>query len=250
MSARRRDPLGMIAGGPRRCAEEGTYESMSLVEVTQAADGVVRVMLNRPEKRNALTAAMRDELMAALDRLASDETVRVVILTGAGPMFCAGFDLAEMRAARSEDAPARMVASDRFHHGILRFPLPVVVALNGPAIGGGFDVALLADLRIAADTASFSHPEHAWGEVIYRPLRDLVGGAIARDLVLTGRTVDPTEALAIGLVTSVVAADGLEAASTTLAATIAEAPRPVLLAMKAKFLAATGIPRSATTLEL
>ena len=126
----------------------------------------------------------------------------------------------------------------------------MVAAINGPALGGGFDVAVLTDLRIASDTAHFAHPEYTWGEVIYRPLRDLVGGAVARELVLTGRRIDAEEALAVGLVSWVVPADTLAGAATELAARIAAAPREVLVRMKTKMVAATGIPATATTLEL
>ena len=88
---------------------------------------------------------------------------------------------------------------------MLEFPLPIVAAVNGPAIAGGFDLAVMCDLRIASETATFSHPEVTFGDVVYAPLHDLVGGAVARDLCFTGRKVDATEALALHLVTAVVA---------------------------------------------
>ena len=128
--------------------------------------------------------------------------------------------------------------------------LPVIASANGPAVGGGFDLAVLADLRIASDTATFAHPEQAWGDVVYRPLRDLVGGAVAREPALTGRRIDAEEALRLGLLTQVVPGAELADAAAALAASVARAPRDVLLRMKAKIVASSGIPEAATTLDL
>jgi enoyl-CoA hydratase/carnithine racemase len=194
--------------------------------------------------------AMRDEMSEALERLSGDQNVRVLVITGAGSAFCAGFDLSELRAPVADNTSGGMSRADQFHQAILRFPVPVVVAINGAALAGGFDVAVLADLRIASDTARFAHPEQAWGDVIYRPLRDLVGGSIARELVLTGRSISAQEALGCGLVSRVVPAEELAGAAGELAATIARAPREVLKRMKAKIIAATGISEQSTTLEL
>src|SRR4029077_726660 len=83
-------------------------------------------------------------------------------------------------------AEAIWPSSDRFHHALLRFPLPTVAAVNGLALGGGFDLAVLCDLRVAADSARFAHPEHTFGDVVYGPLRELVGGAVAREATIGG----------------------------------------------------------------
>ena len=85
------------------------------------------------------------------------------------------------------------------------FPLPLVAAINGPAIAGGFDLAVMCDLRVAATTARFAHPERSFGDVVYGPLHDLVGGAVARDLALGGRELSAEEALRVNLVSAVVA---------------------------------------------
>ena len=150
-----------------------------LAVVGDNVDGVVTVTLNRPEKKNALSIALRDELSDAFDALASDDAVRVVVITGAGSVFSAGFDLGEFADPDPEHQRRLWDSSDRFHHTVLRFPLPVVAAVNGPALAGGFDLAVLCDLRVAADTAYFAHVEHTFGDVVYRPLRDLVGGSVA-----------------------------------------------------------------------
>jgi enoyl-CoA hydratase len=133
---------------------------------------------------------------------------------------------------------------------VLRFPLPTVAAVNGPALAGGFDLAVLCDLRVAVPEAVFAHPEHTFGDVVYGPLHDLVGGSVARDLCFTGRSVGAEEALRLGLVNQVVPADRFEAAVLEVAAAIARGPREVLLRTKAKALARLGIPPDIRTLDL
>ena len=160
------------------------------VLVSTVEDGVATVTLNRPEKRNALSVAVRDLVSDALDALAADERVQCVVLTGAGDVFCAGFDLAEFRVEDPEFQKRLWASSDRFHHTVLCFPLPIVASVNGPALAGGFDLAVMCDLRLASSTARFAHPEHAWSQVVYGPLEALVGGGVARDLCFTGRTID------------------------------------------------------------
>jgi enoyl-CoA hydratase/carnithine racemase len=217
---------------------------MALVLVSEVVDGIVTLTLNRPEKKNALSIALRDDVSDALDALAEDESVKVVVISGAGSVFSAGFDLSEF------EEPEVWPSSDRFHHTVLRFPLPTIAAVNGAALAGGFDLAVLCDLRVASDTAYFAHVEHTFGDVVYRPLRDLVGGSVARDLVLTGRRIDAGEALAIGLVNRVVAADEVVDAARLMAAEIALAPRDVLVRTRAKVIAAADIDPALRTLDL
>src|SRR5919106_1800035 len=183
--------------------------SDSLVLRTGAQDGVATLTLNRIEKKNALSIALRDELSDALDDLAGDDTVKSVVITGAGDVFSSGFDLREFQ--QPELADELWASSDRFHATVLQFPLPLVAAVNGPAIAGGFDLAVMSDIRVAADTARFAHPEIEFGDVVYGPLHDLVGGAVARELCFTGRVVEADEAKALGLVSSAVAPDALMA---------------------------------------
>ena len=221
-----------------------------VVEVSVLADGVARVTLRRPTKKNALSIALRDAVSNAFDNLAADTTIRVIIVTGEGPVFSAGFDLSEFADPDPDHQSVLWQSSDRFHHTILRCPIPVIAAVNGPAIAGGFDLAVLADIRVASETARFAHVEHTFGDVVYRPLREIVGGGIARDLVLTGRSVDATEALRIGLVSQVVTPESLMASSIATARSIAAAPRETLMRTKAKIVDASGIPESLTTLQL
>ena len=219
----------------------------ALVLVSDPADGVATLTLNRPEKKNALSIAVRDEFTDALDAFARDDAVKVVVVTGAGDTFSAGFDLREFDRLDDEAFAATLWASsDRWHRGCIEFPLPMLAAVNGPALAGGLDLAVMCDVRVAADTARFSHPEITFGDVVYGPLHDIVGGAVARDLCFTGRAVDASEALRLHLVSAVVPAAELLAEAGRFAAQIARAPRDVLVRTKAKALRCSGITAGAT----
>jgi enoyl-CoA hydratase len=204
--------------------------------------------LDRPDKKNALSAQLRDEVTTALAELAADERLKSVVITGAGDVFSAGFDLGEF--GRAADDPTfgeeLWASSDRFHHALLTFPLPLLAAVNGPALAGGFDLAICCDVRIAANTARFAHPEFTFGDVVYSPLHELVGGAVARDLCLTGRPIDAVEALRLGVVTAVVPRAELDTSVAEVTARIATAPRPMLLRTKAKAIARARITLGAT----
>jgi enoyl-CoA hydratase/carnithine racemase len=203
-----------------------------LVLRTGPVDGVATLILNRTEKKNALSIALRDEISDALDALDGDEAVKTVVVTGAGDVFSSGFDLREFQQPELTDQ--LWASSDRFHAAVLQFPLPLVAAVNGPAIAGGFDLAVMCDLRVAADTARFAHPEIEFGDVVYGPLHDLVGGAVARELCFTGRVVEAQEAKALRLVSSVVPLGELTAEVARFTDQILRAPRDVLLRTKAK----------------
>jgi enoyl-CoA hydratase/carnithine racemase len=215
-----------------------------LIGVTGPSDGVARVTLRRPEKKNALSIQLRDEVSDALDALAADDAVKVVVITGAGDVFSAGFDLREFE--QPELADELWASSDRFHATVLRFPLPLVAAVNGPALAGGFDLAVMCDIRVAADTARFAHPEITFGDVVFGPLHDLVGGAVARDLCFTGRVVEAMEAKELGLVSSVVPPPELEAETARFTDHIVRAPRDVLVRTKAKAIRRADVVRDAT----
>jgi enoyl-CoA hydratase/carnithine racemase len=217
---------------------------LDLVLVDSLREGVATITLNRPDKRNALSIAVRDGVSDALDRLAADEGCKVVVVTGAGAVFSAGFDLREFE--EPELAEQLWASSDRFHRAWLEFPLPTVAVVNGPALAGGFDLAVMCDVRVASDTARFSHPELSFGDVVYGPLHDLVGGSVARDLCLTGRTMDAAEALRIGFVSAVVPGDQVLERGMDAAGAIARAPREVLLRTKAKFTRRAGVVAGAT----
>jgi enoyl-CoA hydratase/carnithine racemase len=221
-----------------------------LIERPEPAIAVLT--LNRPERRNALSVSLRDTLSDALDQLADDEEVKVVVVTGAGEVFCAGFDLGEFDLAFADPAFAETLwaSSDRYHHTVIGFPLVTIAAVNGPAIAGGFDLAICCDLRVAATTARFSHPEYTFGQVVYAPLHDLVGGAIARELTMTGRQVDADEALALHLVSSVVDPSRVLDEALAMATRVAMAPRDNLRQTKAKALRRARLDPRTGTLDL
>jgi enoyl-CoA hydratase len=173
--------------------------------------------------------------------------VKTVVITGAGNVFSSGFDLREFQQPELSDQ--LWASSDRFHATVLQFPLPLVAAVNGPAIAGGFDLAVMCDLRVAAETARFAHPEIEFGDVVYGPLHDLVGGAVARELCFTGRVVEATEAKSLGLVSSVVPAGALMDEVSRFTDQIVRAPRDVLLRTKAKAVRRARVA-GGTTLEL
>lgn len=220
------------------------------LEVSKVDEGVVRLVLNRPAKKNALSVELRDAVSDALDGLAADESVRAVIVAAAGDTFCAGFDLGEFDVDEPGFQERLWRSSDRFHKRVLRFPLPTIAAVQGPALAGGFDLAVLCDIRVADSTARFAHPEQSWSDVVFFPLADLVGSARARDLCMTGRSIDASTALAMGLVSAVVEPDDLAAEAQRFASMIARAPRESLVRTKAKALRHSGIADDATTLEL
>lgn len=192
------------------------------------------VTLNRPEKRNALSIALRYEMDVCLKELEQDDEISVVIITGNGPAFCAGFDLTEMRFEDPEHVRRFNESSNVYHTRLMNFKKPLIAAINGPALAGGLDLAVLCDIRIASEGASFAHPEIKFGApVLFTALRDIIGGGLARELCLIGRRLDAAEALRIGLVNQVVPGERLLEQAKEVARTIAEAPRSGLEATKA-----------------
>jgi enoyl-CoA hydratase len=224
---------------------------MENIIVSKVDNEVVTITLNRPEKKNALSVALRDEISDTLNKLSGKSTVKTVVITGAGDVFSAGFDLKEFQKGMKDKDFNGMLwsSSDRFHHSILFFPLPIIAAVNGPAIAGGFDLASMCDIRVCTENAVFSHPEISFSEVMYSPLHELLGGALARDLCLTGREVTAQEAKQINLVTSVVPQSSLEEEVKRITAQINRASRDLLLTTKSKILQRANIT-GRLTLEL
>jgi enoyl-CoA hydratase/carnithine racemase len=191
-----------------------------LVETTRPAARVAVVTLNRPDKRNALSIELREELTAALESLGADEELGCLVLTGAGSAFSAGMDVTQFGG---DDANRRRLVetSERMFGALARFPLPVVAAVNGPAVAGGFVLALLCDVRIAGAAARFGFPEV--GRHIppsYAAARAALDPALARRLCLTGEVLDAAEAERLGVVSEVVAGDALGARAVALASQI------------------------------
>lgn len=189
---------------------------------------IALITLARPEKRNAISAEMMEELESALNE-SENGPARVVILTGAGSVFCAGMDIEELRAIPSQSSArhvqdARQAA--RLFRRLYSFSRPVIAAVNGAAIAGGCGLATLADFTLAVPEAKFGYPEVKIGFIpalVGVFLRRQIGEKAARDLLLTGRLMDAEEARARGLVNQIIPPGKLMAAARELAAKLLEA---------------------------
>ena len=195
---------------------------------------VAIVTINRPEKRNALNIQTRQEGAAVLEELREDEAVRVVIFTGAGDKaFIAGADIAEF-AGRTAITQREVMTGRSLFTAIDTFPKPVIAMINGYCLGGGNELAMACDLRIASDTASFGQPEINLGIIPggggTQRLTHLVGESKAMELILTGDIIDAQTAFRIGLVNLVVPAADLEAKTMEIANRIAD-KSPIALRM-------------------
>ncbi len=211
---------------------EPSYETI-LVEV---ADGIASITLNRPDSLNALNGAMRRELLAALKAAGRDESVRAVVITGAGRGFCSGADL---RGGASERT-YRRVLTDGYNpliRAIRDLPKPVIAAVNGVAAGAGVSLALACDLVYASDDARFIQAFVRIGLVpdsgSTRTLVRALGRHRAAQLIFTGEPLSATEALAVGLLNGVVPGDRLAATVSEAATRLANAPtRAIALAKR------------------
>jgi enoyl-CoA hydratase/carnithine racemase len=193
------------------------------------------VTLERPEKRNALSVEMRVELADAFQRLSDDDDVGCVVLTGAGSAFCSGMDTSQFggdRAHRRRLVETSTLAFD----AVGRCRRPVIAAINGPALAGGFALALLCDLRIAHDSATLGYPELPRGiPPSYAAARAVLPATIAQELCLTGRILSADEAYRLNVVREVVSGDARMRA-LELAEKIASVPREAILETKRRTL--------------
>src|SRR3954462_701144 len=201
-----------------------------------SSDFVTTITLNRPDKLNAFSGTMREDLIAAL----RDAEGRVIVLTGAGRAFCAGGDVDFMSGLQKEcdvQAVRKLLDAGRdIVTTIASMPKPVIASVNGVAAGAGCNLALACDYRIASDTAKLGetfvkigiHPD--WGGTWFLPR--LVGPGRAFELLTTGRMVDASEALAIGMVDRVVPLDDLREQTMTLARAIAQGPPQAIADIK------------------
>jgi len=199
-------------------------------------DRIALVTFNRPEKLNALDGATRRRFLEVMDELRGDSTIRVVVVTGAGPKaFVAGADIGEFEGRTPIDQFRAMKAPTIFEC-IDAFPKPVIAMLNGFALGGGCELALACDIRIASDRARLGQPEINLGIIPggggTQRLPRLVGYGTAAKLLFSGEIIGAEEALRIGLVDEVVPGDGLEERVMALAGAIAEKSPVTLQLMK------------------
>jgi enoyl-CoA hydratase/carnithine racemase len=196
---------------------------------------VALVTLRRPEKRNALSIELRIELGEAFASLGADTGIGCIVLTGAGPAFCSGMDVTQFGGG--VDHKRRLVeTSTTAFEAVGECARPVVAAVNGAAVAGGFALALLCDLRIAAEDAEFGFPELPRGiPPSYAAARAVLPATVAQDLCLTGRMIDAREALRLGVVREVVQAD-VVARGMELAERVAALPRTAVLETKRRTL--------------
>ncbi|WP_371371922.1 enoyl-CoA hydratase/isomerase family protein [Sporomusa aerivorans] len=208
------------------------------IHIEEIAGRIGIIVLDRPEKRNAISIEMRREISTCLNTWKSS-TVGAVIITGAGSTFSGGFDLSEFNQPELFDE--LFVSSSQYHRDIWNFTKPVIAAINGPALGGGFDLATLCDIRICSGNALFGHPEIKFGAPpIITPLRWIIGEGLAREVCLTGRKISASEALRMGLVSEIVDDGTLIQRATTLAEIILEAPVDTLEFTKQFFASTAG----------
>jgi enoyl-CoA hydratase/carnithine racemase len=208
--------------------------------IYEKQNGLGRVTLNRPDLLNVYNTRMRDELWEILCAIRDDPTVRAMLLNGAGRAFCAGADLTEFGTAPSV-AVAREVRWTRDVWGLLRdLEIPTIAALHGYVIGSGLELALLCDLRVAAEGTQFRFPELSLGFIPAatgtQTLPRLVRWGVSLEMLLSGAWVDHEAALQAGLVNRVVSADRLLSAAETLAFTMmSRNPLAIRLAKEAMY---------------
>jgi len=201
---------------------------MSYNTVQLAYDGrVATITLNRPEKRNAISFELIDDLLRALEQVEKSEAV-VLILTGAGKAFCSGMDLDNLKSLLGSSAEQNLQDSQtmvRLFRALYEFPKVTIAAVNGPAIAGGTGLALLCDFTLAVPDAKFGYTEVRIGfvpAIVSTFLLRQVGEKQARDLLLTGRIVGADEAARMGLITEIVPAENLMTRARQLAALLME----------------------------
>lgn len=198
--------------------------------IVEKKDGVATVTLNSPQKMNAVTKKMGAGLICATDELANDDDIRVVLVTGAGRAFCAGADVSGMASRQGkEQIPRReRVAGTASGFGYLRMDKPVIAAVNGIAVGMGFALTMMADIRIAAESARFGSVYVSRGLApdmgLTYWLPRIAGLSKAMELMLTGDIIDSRQALQAGIVSRVVPDDQLMSVSRELALKIAQKP--------------------------
>jgi enoyl-CoA hydratase len=207
--------------------------SESLTKLEQQG-GVATLTLDRGAKRNALSRALRQELIARLADLEKDDAVRAVILTGDAPAFCAGFDRSEFEGGEMAEVFEEAI---EYHRRVYNFAKPLIAAVNGAALGGGCDLAAMCDVRLAAQVAVFGQPQVRFGAAAaYDLMREVLPTGAAREMCLTGRIYGAAEAHALGLVNAVHEPEALMPAARELAASIATLPDGFQANIKRQFL--------------
>jgi len=188
-------------------------------------DGICTIVIDKPESLNALDSMVIKELSDEIDKIAGNKVVKVMILTGVGKAFVAGANISEMSTLTQEEGYKFGMAGASLFRKIETLPIPVIAAVNGFALGGGCELAIACDIRIASDKAKFGQPEVSLGitpgfSATVR-LPKIVGAGMAKELVFSGKIIDAAEALRIGLVNSITTSEKLMDSAMELAKMIA-----------------------------
>jgi methylglutaconyl-CoA hydratase len=218
-----------------------SYQTLTISEENRVA----LITLNRPEKRNAISMALINELMAAFSEL-ERSAARAVIITGSGKAFCAGMDLEELKSLTGrtrEESQRDSETMAQLFRGVYDFPKPLIAAVNGPAIAGGCGIATLCDFTLASSEAKFGYTEVRIGflpAIVSTFLIRQIGDKHARDLLMTGRIIEAAEAARMGLINEVVSPEQLMPRAHELAAQLIE-NSPASLAATKKLLNSFGV---------
>ena len=209
--------------------------------------GPVRILtMNRPEKRNALNSELTQALLAALRAADTEDEVGSIVLTGAGPGFCAGADLSEFKDLQAAvAAESRAELTMQLHLAFSRISKPVVTAINGSAMGGGAGLAIAGDLAVMAESAKLGYPEPKHGIVAAIVMANLVrqvGRKAAFELVALGEPIDAQRALELGMVNRVVALSAVVSEAIALAEKLAAVKRPAMAETKRLFHEVADLP--------
>ena len=218
--------------------------------VFEKEGSVAHLALNRPDRLNAYSVAMRDDFAEALHVVAEDEEIGALLITGKGRAFCAGADLSEFGTAPSQ-VIARNARWQRDVWGqLLGLDKPIVVAAHGYCIGSGVEIMLLGDLRVAASDTVFAMPEVQLGMIPAaggsQTLPANVGPSVSLDLLYTGRRFGAAEAMACGIVSRVVEPDELETTAWQIAGALSELPRGIAAGLKRAWYAGSEMPLDAS----
>ena len=204
-----------------------TYEVLNC----EIRDEISIITLNRPEKRNALSRQLRDEIVSCLVDLEQDEKIKAIVITGAGDSFCAGFDLAEFQSGEMQEIFAHAAG---YHHKVYNTSKPTIAAVNGSAMAGGMDLAAMCDVRVVTTNSTFGQPQVKMGiAAAFDLLRTVLPEPLARELCLTGRKMDAQEARACGFANRIVEQEDLIQSAFQLGVEIAQSAGSGL--MKAQF---------------
>ncbi|MDH5737710.1 MAG: enoyl-CoA hydratase/isomerase family protein [Gammaproteobacteria bacterium] len=177
--------------------------STPVLLIDNPEENIVRLILNRPDQKNALSASLRGAISQAMRTASEDDSVKAVLLQSTGDVFCAGFDLKELSEGHTEQifAEARV-----YHHSVYTCSKPVVAVIQGPAYAGGMDLAAMCDIRVGSSGAVFAQPQVKMGvPASFELMKTLLPEALARELCLTGRKLNAEEALEKGFLNRIVA---------------------------------------------